>query len=129
MEEDKSKEKDKKEIILSYQKKVDYLNTKKGVSEKEVYDAFRDFMKKYYEIEYEFNAKELEQELQKTFVPENLKKSYLKINETIDKIEVFDDKVTEKELKETVKEMKSSYQLLAKHKEDKGFLKKIFSKD
>lgn len=119
----------KKEILRDSLKKINYYLTKAVVTEKEVYEVYKTFFSKYYELNYEFSAQELLMELDKVYIEDRVKQYYEYIAKKISVIEYKDNSLPDNELKEILELLKQVVEYLIKNepKIKKDFLKKIRS--
>ncbi|MCD6590227.1 hypothetical protein J7K74_03525 [Candidatus Woesearchaeota archaeon] len=83
--------------------KIDFLLTKKIVTEEELYHFVKEFFKRYLHIDYEFTYEELEEELAKVFIDEDTREMLDKFLEEVSFIEFSDLKFTSEEIKELLK--------------------------
>lgn len=79
-------------------RKVSFLEHKAIIDYKEVYSLIRYFFKKYLDRDYEFTIRELREELQKTYIPANLREDTNKLLDTIERMEYATIHYTKDEL-------------------------------
>lgn len=96
----------KKDVANDVLKKINYHLSKNSINEKEVYDVYKYFFSNYYELDYEFSAQELIQELDKVYIEDKVKQYYLYIASKISIIEYKDNSIVEKERREILEVLK-----------------------
>ncbi len=93
------------ELLLKEQalQRIDFLLSKKIVTEEELYYFVKEFFKQYLHLDYEFTYEELEEELNKIFIDEETREMLDKFLEEVSFIEFSDIKLSDKEIKDLLK--------------------------
>ncbi len=118
----------KKLLKKSHHQKIDYALAKAFVNDSDVYKLVKDFFAEYLNLDYEFTHEELNRELSKMFIEENLKKnismflsklSYMQFNSV--------NRPSQDQLREMIKQFKEiiSSLIVFEESKKKGFLGKI----
>ncbi|MBU1202260.1 MAG: hypothetical protein KKA51_07180 [Nanoarchaeota archaeon] len=108
MEEGKSGENESKLVLRkSTLRDINYLLSKSWVTEQEVYNLVKNFLKGYLNINYEFTKDELFEELKNVYLPYTIRADFFKFIDLVFMFEYSNVKYSDKELKILIEEFKN----------------------
>jgi len=114
-----------KEVFL---KRIHYLMTKRLVTEKETYDLIKDFFKEYLCLDYEFTEQELQDELKKVYLPNDVRKKLNSLLNDIFRVEYTEKQLEDEKLREHLREFRRIIDILVGEEQQDRVLMKILRK-
>ena len=110
---------------------VNYLLSKSWITEFELYNLVKKFLKSYAKLDYEFTKEELFKELENVYLPYSIRGDFFKFIEQVFLFEYSDVKYTDDELKLLLREFKKYVEVLlapsfAQHPVTRALLLKRF---
>ncbi len=127
--EDNSKDYSINKLILkkAINKKINFILSKAFISEKEVYYLIRSFFKKFLEIDYEFTSEELNNELRKIYLTNELQEKVKLLFKKISKVEYASKPFSKDELIRLLNDFKSIIDelIIAHYKKESSIMKRL----
>ncbi|MFH1072056.1 MAG: hypothetical protein V1743_01350 [Nanoarchaeota archaeon] len=114
-----------KEVFL---KRIHYLMTKRLVTEKEAYNLIKDFFKEYLHLDYEFTEQELQDELKKVYLPNDVRKKLNSLLNDIFRVEYTEKQLEDEKLREHLREFRKIIDILVGEEQQDHVLVKILRK-